>query len=104
MNGADVFQDLREGLLRQITEAEQISISSGADRLAEPYQHQQGSLEDEPVSVGRSREAIEEAFRAVAGEHKVRVETDRLCMLHEPGVHGSWEALAGGGHATSASR
>jgi len=33
-----------------------------------------------------SREAIEEAFRAVAGEHKVRVRANRLCIFHERNV------------------
>lgn len=63
-------------------------------------------LNDDPIRAARItgsnltglRKAIEKAFRAIPGEHEVRIETGCLCMLQEAALHGSRKTLARGGH------
>lgn len=97
---ADFGEDRLERCGIQRAETEQTGVARRTDRFAESDDQHQGALQDEPLRVGRAREAIEKALGREPCEHQVRIDAELVRMADESRLDGLREPS---GHAEIAS-
>jgi hypothetical protein len=102
--GAHLAERLDEHGIGHVSEPQQVGISRGPQRLAEPGQEKQGPLEHEAIGVGRDREAIQEPLGGEAGQDEARVHADGPGVGRQSDLHRSGQSLVGARHVTSDSR
>lgn len=87
-------QSPSEGFGIELAEARQIRVWRRPDRLAQPDQEQQCTLDHEALRVRRMGQPIQQPLDGMAGEDEVQVHAERMAMTHEARLHGSRQARA----------